>query len=270
MEDIAAQGMGGLAAHLACLAKEDPQRAVALMAIVRSEQPPKRYGKQYTPPSELKVNGIPTVVVDPHNEALYYWVKALREQPAPRTALLVHVDHHSDLYDANIDVQAVIGSNATLATAPLEQVRAVSQCLNIAEFIEPAVTDGILLPTVFWYQPYTKRMKKYCYSTSSRKLMQFTLFSDRKLPFYSFSDVPDGQRIWDIDLDAFSCNSRKADGNEGIDGRIATTERVLSGFGQKPVCITLATSQTPLRYLRKNDVAYVTEKTIAMLERLLK
>ncbi len=80
--------------------------------------------------------------------------------------------------------------------------------------------------------------------------------------------MPNGPRIWDIDLDAFSCNSRKADGNEGIDGRIATTERVLSGFGQKPVCITLATSQTPDRYLRKRDVVYVTEKTLAMLERI--
>lgn len=268
MEDPAAHGIEWLAAHLSRLAKEDPQRAMALAALVRGEQPPKRYSKEYTPPSELKVNGIPTTVVDPHNEALYYWVKALREQPAPRPALLVHVDHHSDLYDADIDVEAVIGSNATLATATLKMVRAVSQCLNIATFIEPAATAGIILPTVFWYQPYTKRMRRYHYSTTSKRFMHFTLFSDRKAPPYTFSDVPDGPRIWDIDLDAFSCNSRKADGHEGIDGRIATTERVLSGFDQKPICITLATSQTPLRYLRKNDVAYVTEKTIEMLERI--
>lgn len=268
MEDIAAHGIEGLAAHLVRLAKEDPQRAMALAALVRGEQPPKRYGKEYTPPSEIKVNGIPTTVVDPHNEALYYWVKALREQPPPQPALLIHVDHHSDLYDADIDVQAIIGNGATLATATLNMVRAVSRCLTIAAFIEPAATAGIILPTVFWYQPYTRRMRRYQYSTTSKRLMHFTLFSDRKLPPYSFSDVPDGPRIWDIDLDAFSCNSQKADGNEGIDGRIATTERVLSGFGQKPACITLATSQTPLSYVRAKDVAYVTEKTIEMLERI--
>ena len=255
------------AAELNRRAKEDPQVAAALLALAKGYKPSKRYGKGYTPPAELKLNGIPTTVVDPHNEALYYWVKAQREH-GTKPALLVHVDDHPDLYCANTHITDVIGPGRNLTDAPLDQVWALSQQFNIAAFIEPAVVEGIILPTVFWYQPYTKTMRRYHHDPCSPKAIDFVLFYERKVPPYSFSETPDGPFIWDIDLDAFSCLGRKADSHDEIDKRLATTERVLGAFGEKPVCITLATSQTPERYLRKRDIDYVTEKTLDMLERI--
>lgn len=270
VEDGVSDVVSDFAAKLNRLAKEDPQVATALLAVLTGHKPPKRYVKQYTPPAELTLNGIPTTVVDPHNEALYYWVRALREQDTSEPALLVHVDDHSDLYRADAQITDIIGPGRNLTDAPLDQIWALSQHLDVAAFIEPAVVDDILLPTVFWYQPYTRTMGRYHYNPGSpkAKAMDFILFSERKVPPYSFSEVPDGPQIWDIDLDAFSCLERRADSHDDIDKRIETTERVLSAFGKKPVCITLATSQTPERYLRKRDIGYVTEQALNMLERI--
>ncbi len=175
-EDAVSKTIGEVIAQLNRLGGDDPQVAAALVALARGEKPPKRYKKQYTPPVELQLNGIPTTIVDPHNEALYYWAKALREQHTPQPALLVHVDDHSDLYSANMSMTDVVGPGTNLIDAPLDQVWRFSQHLNIAAFIEPAVADGILLPTVFWHQPYTKTMKRYHYYPASEKAIPFIFF----------------------------------------------------------------------------------------------
>jgi len=53
-------------------------------------------------PRELEIHGVPVVIVDPHNEAFYYWTNYRTEKRDWRAEAptLIHVDAHSDMASA--------------------------------------------------------------------------------------------------------------------------------------------------------------------------
>lgn len=57
---------------------------------------------KYTPPKELKIAGIDSLVVDPHNEALPQWDKVKKKH-----SILLHIDAHGDMGDEVATVETV-------------------------------------------------------------------------------------------------------------------------------------------------------------------
>lgn len=62
---------------------------------------------RYTPPRELNTCGIPTAIVDPHNEVLPYW------ENVGKGAVVIHVDKHDDMGD-NVLASVVMQTDDSL------------------------------------------------------------------------------------------------------------------------------------------------------------
>ena len=85
--------------------------------------------------------GIPMIVFDNHNHALYFWYEAQSRGIIGTGNTLVHIDEHSDLWgnENNIEVETCRG------TSLLEKVFHFTnyQC-NVGNYIEPALREGII------------------------------------------------------------------------------------------------------------------------------
>lgn len=79
--------------------------------------------------------GIPTVVVDNHNHAFYFWCDAMAAGQLNPSATLIHIDQHRD---TRIPERAYDGR--TLEDA----FRYTNFCLNVGNYIVPAQQAGII------------------------------------------------------------------------------------------------------------------------------
>lgn len=80
-------------------------------------------------------HGIPTVVIDNHNHAFYFWQEALAQGHLERGATLIHVDQHRD---TRVPEQPYQGS--TLA----EAFEYTNFHLNVGNYIVPAQSAGVV------------------------------------------------------------------------------------------------------------------------------
>ena len=85
--------------------------------------------------------GIPTVVVDNHNHAFYFWFEALREGRLQPGATLIHLDQHRDTRPPERSFPPA----STLA----EAFRYTNFHLNVGNYIVPAQQAGVVGETLF-------------------------------------------------------------------------------------------------------------------------
>ena len=77
--------------------------------------------------------GIPLVVFDNHNHALYFWYEALSQGIIDQKSTLVHIDEHSDLWKNTNDIKD-----------PLDIFHFTNYECNVGNYIEPALRSGII------------------------------------------------------------------------------------------------------------------------------
>ncbi|MBT4384547.1 hypothetical protein HOD30_02250 [Candidatus Peregrinibacteria bacterium] len=81
---------------------------------------------------KCELRGVPCVVVDNHNHALYFWAEALEQGLIERGAKLLHVDQHKDMREApeKLDLEDVF--------------RFTNEVCNVGNYIRPAIDEGLI------------------------------------------------------------------------------------------------------------------------------
>jgi hypothetical protein len=227
--------------------------------------------RNYTEPRILKVAGIDTVVVDPHNEVFSFWHHAIKGSEKGR-AVLLHVDKHSDM-----------GSSKDVFTLEYDDVEDYAKNgLGIGSFIAPAVCYG-LVGSIYWIDP-EEDIRVNCYGEiKNNGQVDFPIAfpSTKGVVWRSFGELVgesrdevfindfigyNGNLILDIDLDAFECSDVQFDSGKG-DKRIKRLEGLLVGL-PRPNLISIARSQTPYCFVPPERVDYLEASTLEMLERV--
>lgn len=221
-------------------------------------------------PRELEIHGVPVVIVDPHNEAFYYWAQARDWQVEAPT--LIHIDAHSDTASADEKLFSDYFKTSFRKASP-EDCWRYTQELNIAQFIEPAAQYRVIKPTMFWYdagQP--KPLQGYRHDRRGREMTHLWDETEERGWYKASYLLEKAPVIWDIDLDAFSLavpgSSAVRTRPEYTQGFFRCTEAFF-GKCAKPVLVTIAESQTPETYVPPSQLDSIREQTIEMLERLL-
>lgn len=81
-------------------------------------------------------HGVPTIIMDNHNHALYFWAEAVAGLRTEYGAQLVHVDFHDDLARAKTSMAWPM---------PLSHVYDfVIKCTTVGSFIDPALEVGLV------------------------------------------------------------------------------------------------------------------------------
>ena len=229
-----------------------------------------------------RIKGIPTYVIDGHQEAYHLWRKL-----GVKGKSLVHVDAHSDMWDC------------------VEKIQDGSYNPNCGNYLLPSIKQKIV-KDVWWINPFS--VSKYClnlvdkehtpntitYNSCNQKKVFWenetfrrkVTFGER-LPTYQNPEIGERQYILDIDLDAFSCCraipllefpnpnslnekqrwlSEEKNYPERISRVLSTLEKL-----EKPEMIIIAESQEKNHqkpYIRPKYVRSVKRKLILGLERI--
>ena len=83
----------------------------------------------------MEWKGIPLVVFDNHNHALYFWYEAQRQGILGAQNTLVHIDEHSDLWENAYDI---------LETDLISVHHFTNYRCNVGNYIQPALRQGII------------------------------------------------------------------------------------------------------------------------------
>lgn len=252
-------------------------RQVSGVAIPRPETEftPRSPGGRH--PRTMEIHGVPVAIVDPHNEAFYFWALARRElREAP---LLIHVDSHSDMASVQ---RAPFFKNAF--DKPIEEARKdelwrYTRLLFINDFIEAGVVEGLIKPDAAWFDPWGHGGNLHWYRHQAPQRYAMDHMNCEEIRYGHSPSGASTQRlkshplVWDIDLDAFSlCNPStpgKTLQQKYVDKRFNRTFEFLRHCG-RPSLVTIAESQTPETYCPPRHLDYVTEKTLEMLEEVLR
>lgn len=218
----------------------------------------------YTPPRELSIHGVPIAIVDPHNEAFYFWAKYCRGLDKP--AFLVHIDSHSDA-----------GSSRRHAGKPLSEMNdkeawQYTQELTIESFIEPAVRERLINPVVLWQDVVADMVNIYQPREGRLAFSHSFPLAHGAPPTELVGYLTPPPLIWDIDLDAFALcfpsTPERETAPADIEKRIGEARCFLSACA-RPNVVTIARSQTPETYCPPTQVDYVEERTLRMLDEVL-
>ena len=212
----------------------------------------------YTSPRRIDICGIDTLIVDPHNEALFQWFKV------KRGGILVHVDDHSDMND-----------QAPLPPENFDRLTEyIADELSISDFIATAVHLGVI-DTVYHLIPKARKIHAYgqckmnrngemirevrtrldnsnniVWDTGSYEWKSLGCESITVEQFLTEVNLCRKPMVGDIDLDAYlgftgCCFYWEKPPTQ--EPRIAWTMDVLRKM-KKPDVITIARSQTPTAY----------------------
>ncbi len=219
----------------------------------------------------MKISGIPTYVIDGHQEAFRLFMDL-----GIKNKSLVHVDNHSDMWDGT--KKSMIGSN---------RGKFQPRCCN---YIIPSIYEKHI-NDVWWVNPYS--FTKYClnlfehgssidslielYNTSNSSMLYWKSqkFNKRVVHGIGFQNhqlpsIKNRSYVLDIDLDAFSCcrgltNSEHEDPSEkNYASRIDRTIDTLAAIGHKPEIIIIAKSQE--RHIKNS---YVSRRLVGPVKRNL-
>lgn len=84
----------------------------------------------------MEWNGIPMIVFDNHNHALYFWYEARERGIIGMKNTLVHIDEHSDLWENGNDLPS--------GKPTLEEISDFTHySCNVGNYIQPALREGI-------------------------------------------------------------------------------------------------------------------------------
>ncbi len=166
-------------------------------------------------------------IFDEHNEAFFYWHKALVESYLDPPLDLFHVDAHSDMSQL-LKLENSIYYSSHSDTSYLDYFRKISQVhLNISNFIIPAVLNGIIKNVYFIFpnwRSFKRGRRKYNVSSAfgEGKMLKHNLSINNStnpkvlkafpdLIHFSYfrlalDSIPSKRKvILDFDLDYFAC-----------------------------------------------------------------
>lgn len=86
-------------------------------------------------------NGVPMVVFDNHNHALYFWYEAYIKGMIGRGSTLVHIDEHSDLWENENDLKREICHGTSL---PEDVFHFTNYQCNVGNYIQPTLREGLI------------------------------------------------------------------------------------------------------------------------------
>jgi len=226
------------------------------------------------------IQEIPTIVIDPHNEAFSFWyghIKQINQGPA----VLIHIDNHSDMFGGVESLECLMKSDPNLT------IEDYSRKLGITSFIAPAVRYEILGPIYFFDPrkfPYIKsygRVINKKFQDISKPVENQGIINwedEYEYPPYEIIKTRDlfqdlrgynGPIILDIDLDAFECvqdiECTESDRNLRLDQTFCLLKKLL-----KPNLITIARSQTPKAYCPPCILDHLETETIERLGSIYK
>ncbi len=240
-------------------------RSATAMGIRYTRSAIRNRETDYQTPAIRSSNGTTVVVIDPNNEAVYFWHRIWRWTRKPPK--VIRIDKYSNMEkDPNTKPNFPLG--VTFATATPTQIFHYVHKLGDQSFLDFAVRHHFIQPFVTGGDPDTGTFEMYSHEPT------------RNPPFYRLSEEeavlqrqqhdPNIPCVWDIDLVAFSSVYDASHDQGTIDRRIETAEAMLREARaiQKPRCVTIAQSQTPVRYVPVDTLAYVREKTLEMVERV--
>ena len=220
---------------------------------------------EYQTPQYKLIKGVPVVRVDPNNEAVYCWAALWRYTQQP--ARLIRIDAYDDMITKDERLRPSLPEGKDIRTATLEEIFRYAHHLGFASFLEPAVQRGLIHPMVNVFNPHNEQFGRYRYETEPYRHFRVLSPSEAKDANRGLENLP---LVVDIDLVSFSSLRDLSHAHGLIDKRIASAEMLLRACREKPVCITLAQSRTPIPYVPANTLGYVRDKTFEMVERVIR
>lgn len=219
---------------------------------------------EYKTPETRVSNGVPVALIDPNNEAVYFWAVLWRHTQQP--ARLIHIDAHDDMITKGEGLRPHLPEGKDFRTATLEEIFRYVHHLGFASFLEPAVQQGLIYPVVQWMNPHNNQAESYRYETEPYPhFRSLSLHETRE----AYEKLPeDAPLVVDIDLVGLSSLRDESKAHAVIDRRIAIVETILSSLREKPACVTIAQSRTPIPYVPADTLGYAREKTLGMVERV--
>ncbi|MFH1275768.1 MAG: UPF0489 family protein [Candidatus Woesearchaeota archaeon] len=241
----------------------------------------------YTAPRQLDISGIPTTVVDPHNEVFPAWVGYRIGQKQP--AILLRVDNHLDMASGAWTFEHFQKKSDT------NDIDIYAKCgMRISEFTIPAVHYGIFGAV-------------YCFDPREDGVVSFGSFSNGHFvntpkavidgnvlrweggglfnPIGRYLSIKQlitelkgysGPLVLDNDLDGYACvDDEDLDQHEELSARLLWENRfdnTMNLLEQLPTpgLITIARSQTPQIWTSPGLIDFLEEKTISTLRKLYK
>jgi hypothetical protein len=252
----------------------------------------------YSPSKKMKIAGIDTLIVDPHNEVFPSWDNIFL-----RSAVLLHIDHHPDMKDKIRTLES-----ACLSHSRSDITKYSKQELDIESFISAGVHLG-MIGVVYHIDPRFKSVFAFGRVSNGKLANQptttdyegFVRWKDAhkrniESPFCEFISYEElvndlrgytGPIICDLDLDAFNCVTdippasnydalieafiKGYDLNRELDSqtslRLQKVVRLLSEI-QTPDLITIARSQTPKIFTPADSVDIIEATVINELSDL--
>ncbi len=239
----------------------------------------------YTEPEEMEIAGIPTIIVDPHNEVFEFWYNHLHGNAVP--SVLIHVDNHPDMSYGAMTFEEAAKCTKDLVMTPKKYSKVF---LNMEDFICTAVFNK-LLSGIYWINPREEFVTTYGKVGSSvdRKVstydergiifwqneddtgLGFPVYEDLSIKKF-YEELETGKRqsvgreiILDIDLDAFE--DRHDSIRVGYESNLEKTIDLLSKIS-KPRLISIARSQTPYCFTPPEHVDEIQDAVIRELNRI--
>ena len=251
-------------------------------------------------PVELDINGIRTIIVDPHNDIIPYWfMESLRRK---YSLIALRIDAHHDMFHCCPALPAREGREMhhhlqrLLPYLP-HYSRAM---VNEGNFTCPAFHYGVL-GALYHYHPDRERLEAYGRASGSEtdgppKTREKSgygrgrwIFWDeaetdlsgdeaspktaplpRRMSLHDFQrDMQDSLKpvALGIDLDGFYGNNDRGPVERLVQRRMAGVRVVLQGVGH-PAFICLARSQTPRSYIPEKAVDQVQRAVLGLIREI--
>ncbi len=194
----------------------------------------------------MEINHIPVYRMEEHHEAFYIWNKAIEDGVIPSFGLtLLHVDHHPDF-----EMGAYRGGLEPIFGTIEEKKRFTYETLGIADFIAPAIYEGIFNEYVYVHQFYpmlSKKEERVLIFTSQGFLQSLQVSAlirpavlkenaNHRFFFYQEGGIghfsPKQPVVLDIDLDYFCWDDSLSTGEEKI---IEITKEAYEDFLSNPL-----------------------------------
>ncbi len=208
------------------------------------------------------IAGIPTQIVDSHNEVYPFWAKSHKR----KRRTLIHIDNHADM-------EGIAHANTW------ETLEEYSHNLEIDDFIIPSIHYGFI-NEIYWINPREDFIifyeQKNLITKESGDIIDWQRKINQKIPIHEFQNHLSKRKeiILDIDLDAFLDRHDRDRylnllGNETdfIDRRIQIMQEIIKNV-QKPDLITIATSAYDVPFTPREHVGYILREVQKSVEEI--